>query len=281
MSWSTVLSVLNSKSVILSYNLYKPGSSPGVTLYYFNNDPQSIPALCRFVDRQTGLPVKCPVQGVSYFMEVRGPPTGLGNSNEYLLLAYQSEGKPTLPPGLSFTFTRDKNYGKLATYFVATGPITDGYINFQVFRADKLDVVNHIQLYMADYPFNCQVCGCLPNHICTESLVCSPVGIEPPPGSKPPVIEPVPEPEPPIVIPPSQPEEPIEQPPECSDQCGGQCYGQCPKETKCSLNSTLQYECIGVNDKPIWIEWWFWLTIVGALVIFILLGTGFYFWRNR
>lgn len=75
MSWSPVLGILGSTvpNTVLEYALYKPGSEPGLVLYYFGNDPNGIPALCRFVDIITGLSVTCPIQGQSYYMEVKGP----------------------------------------------------------------------------------------------------------------------------------------------------------------------------------------------------------------
>ena len=247
MSWSAALARLGSESNIegtLQYCLYD--SNAPIIIYYFSKEICGIPALLRFVDPETGEPVSCPVMNKDYYMEVKGPPFGEGVENEYLIIVYQSETSAELPPGPSFTYSSDKFVGNKATYFRATGTIKNYSVPFIIYRADYPDVFTYINLYMLDYPFDCNRCGCLPNEDCYQDGICVPAGIEPP------------------VEPPVEPEDPCQ-----NKACGGSCYGQCPGAEECLLQSG-QYSCV-LKSPPFWTEWWFWLIIIGTIFLLIIL----------
>ena len=254
MSWSMVLGILGTgvPERTLEYNLYKPGTQTGVVLYYFNQDSSSgIPAFCRFVDIVSQQVVGCPIQGRSYYMEVRAPPGGIPGEfpDEYLTIIYEDDtGKP-MPPGPSFIFTQDKHVGNFATYFTAIGSTSDGLVDFQIIRKDIPDLITYVRIRMNNYPFDCRLCGCPEGELCTNGN-CVPI---------------VPEPE--------EPQEPEpEQPDECEDLCGGKCYGSCPGSTKCELNEAGEYECWNSETKPIWTKWWFWTLIILIIIMFIVIG---------
>lgn len=257
MSWSPVIGLLGSDIPPrgLEYGLYKPGSNPGVVVYYFGEDPYGIPAFCRFVDPNTQQVVVCPIQGESYYLEVKSPPTGYNTPNEYLVIIYQDDdpGGP-LPPGPSFSFSKDRNVTNYGTYFKVLYPTTDGFFMFEITRKDHPDRITHVQMMMYDHSFDCNICGCPQGEICSDGI-CIP-------------IEEPPEPEPPIPEP--EPEEP------CLGICGGKCYGTCPDQGQCQITSDgLEYECVYPNKKPVWTKWWFWSIIIGVIILIIILGIIF------
>lgn len=56
----------------------------------------------------------------------------------------------------------------------------------------------------------------------------------------------------------------------CIGSCTGPCVGVCPPGQTCSQVAPGVHTCVAI-EPPLYEEWWFWLSIFGGLLIFLIL----------